>query len=90
MADKIDHKSVIGFIELLKAVVVPIIAGAGVIISIVFWVQTTGDDKYYAKLKGEETERHLLKLDSKLEKLENNNNEMILLLRSIEANVSQR
>ena len=90
MADKFDHKSIIGFVDLLKAIVVPIVAGAGIIISVIFWVQTSGDDKYYAKLRGEETERRLLNLDGRLERLENNNNEMILLLKSIESNVTQR
>lgn len=90
MVNKLNSKSVIDLINLLKVIIVPVVAGAGIIVSIIFWIQTSGDDKYYAKLKGEETERQLLKLDNKLEKLENNNNEMILLLKSIEANVTQR
>ena len=55
-----------------------------IVISIVFWVQSQGADKFYPRLKGESLEADVAKLDQRLVNLEHGNLEIIRLLGRLE------
>lgn len=61
-----------------------------VVISIIFWIQSQGTDKYYPKLAGENLERQVLRIEQKFDNLEAGNREIIRLLGRLEASQENR
>lgn len=61
------------------------------VISIVFWVQTQGNEKFYPKSEGVHLEQQIKKLEDNMRLYEAQNNEIIRLLGRIEGqqNVKQ-
>jgi hypothetical protein len=61
-----------------------------IIISVIFWVQTQGADKYYPKLSGENLEKQFARIEQKFDNLEAGNREIIRMLGHLEAEKDAR
>jgi hypothetical protein len=61
-----------------------IVAIASVIVSVVLWVQSQGDSKYYPRISGENLEKDIAQIEHKLESIESGNREIIRLLGRLE------
>lgn len=57
----------------------------GAVLTVVFWIQAQGADRYYPKIAGENLEKQLVKMEQKFDSLESGNKEIIRLLGRLEA-----
>lgn len=62
-----------------------VIGIATAVLTVVFWIQTQGSDKYYPKLSGENLEKQVVRMEQKFDSLEAGNREIIRLLGRLEA-----
>lgn len=68
-----------------------------IVVSVIFWIQSVGDNKYYPKISGEMLERRLTEqkvevdqLEMNLNTIEQQNDKIITILEKIEAARSKR
>lgn len=80
MAEENGTKRVLGVLELVKSLGGWVVAVVMVVLSAVFWIQGAGDDKYYPKLKGEQLEQQVTKLEEKLDKIDGKGDQILQLI----------
>lgn len=69
--------TVTGLVKTLGGWVVALIM---MVLGAVFWIQNSGDDKYFPKLAGENLQAQIQELDEDMDKVQNQNDEMIRIL----------
>lgn len=87
MNDQFDKVLKVGeVIKLFGGWVFGIVA---LVISIIFWIQTQGNDKFYPRLAGENLEKQLVKIEQHMDVVQAQNMEMIRILGHIEGSASK-
>lgn len=54
------------------------------VVTIVFWIQGSGDSKYYTKVEGRVLKEQVTKLETKLDNIESQNRDIIRILGRLE------
>ena len=54
------------------------------VVSVVFWIQSQGNDKYYPKIAGENLEKQLVRIEQHMDSFEAQNIEIIRILERLE------
>lgn len=80
--------NIIKFGEFMKMFGGMFVGAIAVTITIVFWIQSQGNERYYPKLAGENLEKQISKIEQHMDTVERQNVEIIKILSNI--NESQK
>lgn len=69
--------TITGLVKTLGGWVVALVM---MVLGAVFWIQNSGDNKYFPKLAGENLQAQIQELDDDMEKVQNQNGEMLRIL----------
>jgi hypothetical protein len=83
-------KRVVEIGSLLKTLGGWVFGATALVVSVVFWIQSQGIDKYYPKISGENLEKQVARMEQRFDSLEDGNNEIIRLLGRLEASIPRR
>lgn len=59
------------------------------VVTVIFWIQSQGNDKYYPKIAGENLKEEVMKVEQRLDGLEQGNLKIIEILGRLEATQEQ-
>lgn len=82
--NKMNVNNVLKVSEFVKMIAGAIIAIVTIVVTVMLWIQSQGQDDYYPKLAGENLERQLVRIERHMDGIEQQNREIIRILGQIE------